>query len=139
MTRSFMKIQPGRMLKTVLLSLFRKPATTSYPFEPSPMADRFRGQLKFYPDKCIACKLCMRDCPSGAIVIRKIREGEVEAEIDLGRCIYCGQCVEVCPKKALEMTGEFELAQLDRDKLRIVTRVEHDPIAASEHSDDPAK
>ena len=60
----------------------------------------------------------MRDCPTGAIAIRKVGDKQFEADIDLAKCIYCAQCVDSCPKKALEATEEFELAQLERAKLR---------------------
>ncbi|MCX5716475.1 MAG: 4Fe-4S dicluster domain-containing protein, partial [Candidatus Omnitrophica bacterium] len=73
-----------------------------------------------YPEKCVGCKLFMRDCPTGAIEIIKTGEKEFEAHINLAKCIYCGQCVDSCMKKALEMTPEYELAQLDPAKLRIV-------------------
>jgi formate hydrogenlyase subunit 6/NADH:ubiquinone oxidoreductase subunit I len=43
-----------------------------------------------------------------------------EAEFDLSRCIYCAQCVDSCPRDALEATPEFELAQQDRTKLKVV-------------------
>jgi formate hydrogenlyase subunit 6/NADH:ubiquinone oxidoreductase subunit I len=111
-------IRPGKMIKQVLQSIFRKPATLRYPFEKAPMPDKFRGKLKFYPEKCIGCKLCMRDCPSNAIIIKKVND-KFECEIDLGKCIYCAQCVDSCMKKALEATKEFELASLDREKLKI--------------------
>lgn len=113
-------IRPGKMLKTVLCSIFRKPATVRYPFEKSPMPDKFRGKLMFHPEKCIGCKFCMKDCPAGAINIVKVGDKSFEAQIDLGKCIYCGQCVDSCPKKALEMTGEFELASIERGKLKVV-------------------
>jgi formate hydrogenlyase subunit 6/NADH:ubiquinone oxidoreductase subunit I len=109
------------MMSQVLQSFFKKAATTTYPFGvKKEMPKNFRGQLRFFPEKCICCKLCMRDCPSEAISIKKVGEGKMEAEIDLSRCIYCGQCVDVCPKKALESTPEFELAQVDRGKLKVV-------------------
>ena len=66
----------------------------------------------------------MRDCPSGAINIKQVGDKKFEAEINLGKCIYCGQCAEVCMKKALEVTEGFELAQLDKEKLKIVFNVE---------------
>lgn len=113
-------IRPGKMLKTVLQSLFKKPNTLNYPAEKSPMPDKFRGKLLFHPEKCIGCKLCMRDCPANAINIVKVGEKDFEAQIDLGKCIYCGQCVDSCLKKALEMTKEFELASLERGNLKVV-------------------
>ena len=115
-------IRPGKMIKLVLETLFKKPATTAYPFVKAVMPDKFRGKLKFYPERCIGCKLCMRDCPSNAITIRKVGEKQFECDIDLGKCIYCAQCVDSCMKKALESTKEFELASLDREKLKVTFR-----------------
>ena len=113
-------IRPGRMIKEVLRSVLKRPATVLYPFVKVEMPKRFRGKLAFYADKCIGCKLCMRDCPTNAIVIRKVGEKQFEADIDCAQCIYCAQCVDSCPKKALEATGEYELAQLNRQKLQVV-------------------
>jgi formate hydrogenlyase subunit 6/NADH:ubiquinone oxidoreductase subunit I len=35
--------------------------------------------------------------------------------------------VDTCPKKALEATEEFELAQLDIDKLKVIFHAKTDP------------
>ena len=113
-------IRPGKMLKEVLGSFFKKVATHKYPAVPLDMPLNFRGKLNFDPAKCIGCKMCMRDCPANAIVITKTGENEFEAEFDLTRCIYCAQCVDSCPKKALEPTPDVELAQLDKSKLKVV-------------------
>jgi len=112
-------IKIGKMINFVLSSLFKRPVTVKYPFEKISMPEHFRGEIKFDPSKCIGCLLCMKDCPTNAIKIKKVGEKKFEAEIDLGKCIYCAQCVDVCPKKALAITPEFELAQFDHDKLRI--------------------
>jgi formate hydrogenlyase subunit 6/NADH:ubiquinone oxidoreductase subunit I len=112
--------RPAKMVRELLRSLLKKPATVKYPAEGKEMVKDFRGKLKFYPERCIGCKLCMRDCPTGAIEIRKINEKEFEAEIDLGKCIYCAQCVDSCMKKALEVTPEYELAQLKGEKLKVI-------------------
>jgi formate hydrogenlyase subunit 6/NADH:ubiquinone oxidoreductase subunit I len=113
-------IRPGKMISMVLGSLFKKPLTTKYPYVKSKPIEGSRGKIEFYPEKCIGCKLCMKDCPTKAITIRDTGDKKFEAEFDLGKCIYCGQCVDSCLKKALAITDEFELAELDPKKLRII-------------------
>ena len=119
-------IKPGRMLGEVLAHLGAKPNTIKYPFEPAVVQEGLRGKIKFFAEKCIGCKICEKDCPSDAITINKLGDKRFECVFDLDKCIYCAQCVDSCPKKALAVTTEFELAQLDRSKLRFVY---HDPDA----------
>ena len=45
---------------------------------------------------CIACRICEKNCPSGAITV----ENNV-AHIDQEKCTHCGLCAEKCPKKAI--------------------------------------
>jgi electron transfer flavoprotein alpha subunit len=48
-------------------------------------------------DKCIACQLCIGNCPVGAIELSE----EGVAQIDPEVCIGCGKCFEVCPVEAV--------------------------------------
>jgi formate hydrogenlyase subunit 6/NADH:ubiquinone oxidoreductase subunit I len=126
---------PGKMVCQVLASVFKKPATVNYPTVKVTMPENFRGKLKFDGAKCIGCKLCMRDCPAGAIVITKRTDGGFDAEIDLSKCIYCAQCVDSCPKAALAATTEFELASLTRGPLKVTF---HGPAKPTQTPTGPA-
>jgi len=127
--------RPGRMLFSVLGSLFKKPATISYPREKFTMPSHFRGQPRFASERCTGCRLCIRDCPSQAITITKVGDRKFEASIDLGKCVYCAQCEETCPRKVIEITTEFELAQTERGKLKVVFHAQ--PEAGSGACPDP--
>ncbi len=111
--------KPGKMLPFMMKMLVTKPATVLYPYTKVEMPLNFRGKLKFDASKCIGCKMCMRDCPSDAIVIEKTGEKQYEAVVYLDKCIYCGQCVDSCPKKALWNTTEYELANYDHEHLKV--------------------
>jgi len=56
-----------------------------------------KALIKYYidPDKCPGCKLCLKNCPAGAI------QGETKHVhvIDQTKCTKCGECLEVCPPK----------------------------------------
>jgi len=65
-------------------------------------------KVKFEPDWCIACKMCVDECPEDALIlITAFVEGEVNAEqvsVELDKCVgedECGLCVGVCPTLAL--------------------------------------
>lgn len=130
--------KPGKMLGEVLRSFLCKPATHLYPQTKAQLPDRFRGQIKFIAAKCIGCKLCMRDCPTSCITISKVGDKRFQAEFDLDRCMYCAQCVDVCPKQALIASADYELAQLQRDKLKAVFYAEPAPSAPAPLANAPS-
>ena len=117
---------PGVMLWEVIRSLGRCPVTTGYPAVPSPQPPGFRGRIVYHARACIACRLCVKDCPTGAITVRQVVGKRFECEIDSSRCIYCAQCVDSCPRGALEATLDFQAAVLDRKELNRASLVDAD-------------
>jgi len=56
---------------------------------------------------CIACRLCEKNCPCDAIVVR-----DNLAAIDDDACLGCGRCVTRCPRKCIVDVRGVILAQL---------------------------
>jgi formate hydrogenlyase subunit 6/NADH:ubiquinone oxidoreductase subunit I len=106
------------------LSLFKRPFTVKYPFEPSPAPEGFRGRTEF-TDKCVGCGACVAVCPPKAITI--VDKGNTRVlTIDHGLCIFCGTCQDVCPWEGVALTETFEMATLD--KTQSCNEIEHELI-----------
>ena len=65
------------------------------------VSERHRGRLVMPHDaegnhKCIACTLCEKACPAGAIIVT-----ENLSHIDESLCLSCGQCAVKCPRNAI--------------------------------------
>ena len=99
----------GRMLK----NLFRRPATTQYPFEPADYPERMRGHVRIEIGDCISCGLCMRSCPSGAILVDR-KAGTWT--IDRFDCVQCGSCVTACPKGIIDLLPAQKAAAIVKCK-----------------------
>ncbi|MBN2301687.1 MAG: 4Fe-4S binding protein [Lentisphaerae bacterium] len=52
-------------------------------------------------EDCVACGVCVEECPVGAISI----DNQV-AIIDENECIRCGKCHDVCPQEAVRHDSE---------------------------------
>lgn len=109
---------PGKIIPELLRHLFKREATVTYPKEPFPTPEGFRGKLYVNPKKCVGCKMCQRDCPAQAIEVVKVGEKQFKHVIYMDRCVSCGQCVESCPTDTLYFTSEHELACYDRNTLK---------------------
>ncbi|MDR2512924.1 MAG: NADH-quinone oxidoreductase subunit I [Puniceicoccales bacterium] len=105
--------------------------TQQYPEEPARLPANYRN-FPFLvldapsPDeegtlRCIACKMCERECPPQCIRIEAARDenGKLQRrpkifEIDISICMGCGICVEVCPEYSIEMDHHFEVVETER-------------------------
>jgi len=97
-------------IKETILSLKAGRVTLTYPVDPRPVPERFRGRPVFQPDKCIGCAGCANNCPAREILIADPCQ-EMRVVMYLGRrCTYCGRCADLCPEKAIVMSREYENA-----------------------------
>lgn len=145
-------LKPLAAVGEILKNLFTKSNTENYPFTKAKVDPKFRAKIKYIPELCVGCNMCVRNCPALAIKIillnpqdkaQLLPEGKVipvkrkfQCDIDLTKCIFCAQCVDSCFKKALLSTQEFELASTDKSTLMDITKPEPDdqPI-----QDEPSK
>jgi len=95
-----------KMLKTILKQFAHKPVTTTFPAEPARHYDATRGHVVFDPSKCTSCTICMKRCPSQAIVVDRTANTWT---IDRFRCVICNQCVELCKFGAVSLATEYSV------------------------------
>ena len=92
-----------------------KEATRNFPFLVFDSDDSEKGL------RCVACKICEKDCPPQCIyiVLERDEKGRPQKrpkvfDIDISVCMSCQICVEVCPFEAIKMDTEYELSNFDR-------------------------
>lgn len=103
--------------------------TVQYPEEKMPVPENNRNFpfLVFDgndPDKglrCVACKICEKECPPQCIyiVLERDEKGKPQKhprtfDIDISVCMSCQICAEVCPFDAIKMDQVYELSRFDR-------------------------
>src|SRR5437773_7551515 len=107
--------------------------TVQYPEERSPLPENYRNFPFLIFDgndphaglRCVACKICEKECPPQCIYIVKSDDKKPDYmgkpqfypkvfDIDISVCMSCQICVEVCPFEAIKMDKEFELSKRER-------------------------
>ncbi len=116
------------MTKTIFKSLFHKPATLKYPFEPIPKDPIVRGQIQIDINDCIFCGMCTRKCPTHALTVDRAEKSWAIARY---QCIVCSGCTEVCPKKCLHMVNELTPASDEKGTDKFVQDPAPAPAAQS--------
>jgi formate hydrogenlyase subunit 6/NADH:ubiquinone oxidoreductase subunit I len=110
------------ILGDVLRGLFHRPATRLYPIVRAETSDRLRGRLRWTPDKCTGCALCVKDCPAAALELIDVDRANklFRMRYHVDRCTFCAQCVQSCRFKCIELCrDDWELAALTRDAYTI--------------------
>lgn len=108
-----------RELKEAIIALIKGPYTASFPAEPTPLPEAFRGCPRFDEEKCVGCGACTNVCPTGACAMEDDPESRTRRiTIRLDRCIFCGQCHANClTEEGVTQTAEYDLATTDRSEL----------------------
>lgn len=120
-----------KFAKTVMKSLFNKPATLMYPVVEREWQERTRGAIGIDTDNCILCGICDKKCPVNAISVdRKSGKWSIERM----QCIQCGYCVAECPKKCLTMEQKY--TEPDAEKVIDTFDVEVKGASGGAGSDD---
>lgn len=107
--------------------------TIQYPEEREPLAENYRNFPFLIYDgndanaglRCVACKICEKECPPQCIYITKSEDKKPDYlgkpqfhpaifDIDISVCMSCQICVEVCPFEAIKMDQVFELSTRER-------------------------
>jgi NADH-quinone oxidoreductase subunit I len=122
-------------LRNFIGSYFEKDRliTVQYPEERDPLPENYRNFpfLIFDTDdaeaglRCVACKICEKECPPQCILIVKSDDKKPDYmgkpqfypavfDIDISVCMSCQICVEVCPFEAIKMDKVFELSRRER-------------------------
>ena len=106
------------LIKDMGSCLFKKPFTREYPRVKVQAPEGYRGRHTFYPEKCISCGLCARDCPANAIELVEV-SGKRMPCFYLDRCIFCYLCEEGCPREAIKLSTVFEMSTTEMDELMV--------------------
>src|SRR5438067_1041258 len=107
--------------------------TVQYPEERDPLPENYRNFPFLVYDgddpnaglRCVACKICEKECPPQCIYIIKSEDKKPDYmgkpqfypkvfDIDISVCMSCQICVEVCPFEAIKMDKDFELSKRER-------------------------
>ncbi|MDR3228594.1 MAG: 4Fe-4S dicluster domain-containing protein [Puniceicoccales bacterium] len=103
--------------------------TLQYPEEAANIPENYRnfpflvfdGEDAVSTLRCVACKMCEKECPPQCIYIvsEKDEKGKIMRrpkvfDIDISVCMGCGICAEVCPSSAIKMDHIFEVTAKDR-------------------------
>ena len=113
-------------LGITLKHFFEKEITEQYPEVMPKLPERYRGSLQFNADKCIACNICVNNCPNDVLTLETVKDEKSKKKkllsysIDLQYCMFCNLCVEGCPANCLSFDKNFELSKFNRDDIKIV-------------------
>jgi len=101
-------------LPVALTNLLRKPSDEQFPCPEDQGAPNYRGRIKFHPESCVDCGMCIKVCSPMAIT-REEEEVEggtnVKRSFDMTSCTFCGLCQDFCEEGSIELTRNYHMAE----------------------------
>jgi 4Fe-4S ferredoxin len=74
-------------------------------------SSKLDGTVSIMEENCCTCKWCADNCPTEAITVEKIFEGDIEFNAE--KCpAGCSTCVEVCPANAIYLPSPVKADQM---------------------------
>lgn len=70
--------------------------------------DQHASRFEVNAEQCIACGMCMANCPENAIAWKEKGKAK-HAEINKQKCVGCGECLTVCAPKAVFIDWAAEI------------------------------
>jgi ferredoxin len=74
-------------------------------------------------DSCQACGACARVCPTGAMNIAELDDGQVELSQQLGACSGCNLCQELCLNQGRTAAAQVAISELINQEPVVIGRV----------------
>lgn len=91
---------------------------------PKTEGEYWRGELKFYPEKCIGCLACVYNCPARTISVSPSGK-TFKLTYDYEKCFFCSMCQRKCPTGAIVLTHKSVMIEKDRSKFKTEGKVTH--------------
>jgi len=114
-----MKVKRNNLFFAILDAVTNRPDTVAYPFGELNLPETFRGAIVIEAEKCTGCGLCVRDCPTGALVLEKESRDEFKLIHYPARCAYCSQCENSCRRGAIRHSNAL-VGATDRPRELVV-------------------
>jgi len=71
-------------------------------------------------EKCTACGVCTRSCPTGAMQFIEIEDNRYRLALAISECTDCGVCIDMCEPSALRHGDMPTLAELVSPEPRVL-------------------
>ncbi|MDF1514361.1 MAG: 4Fe-4S binding protein [Anaerolineae bacterium] len=108
------------LLTQLLRTLITAPVTVGFPFGPANIPEGFRGRVIINEENCVGCSMCVRDCPTAALELKRTSKKEYQLIYRPDRCAYCGQCELSCKFDAIHLDADYLKATPDRESLKVI-------------------